>query len=109
MKTITITTTYMDDTRELQTTVILGGFVTGLPDKMLTASQFDTVTLAGTDKLLASDSAILMQSIARALLTANNQAVGYVAVNDNKDKAGEVIATDLDPVGTFDAALVPPT
>jgi len=109
MKAITVTTAYSDDTRELQTTAILTGFVDGLPDKVLTGVQFDTITLSGSDKLAASDHACLMQSIARALLSVNNQAHVYSQLNANKALAGEVGSATIDPIAVFDNALNPPS
>ena len=106
MPTIDIHTTYDSATRELRTVSTLTGFVSDLPDKAVISTQVDSLSLTGVDVLAASDLQRIQVSSARSVRTANGELVQWSVATANADKSGELLASTIDPVSIFDAALL---
>lgn len=87
MKTLNITVTYDEATRQLQTNATLTGFVAPLPAQVVTGLQADTVTLFAGPVMSATDVQAVNASIARALASANVELAEWKAAEENKDKA----------------------
>lgn len=108
-KLLTITTTYDETLRELKTVLLMNGFIVDVPAQDVGAQEIDTTTLFADPVMSPSDQRGVMQSVARALLTANIQLGQWVSAEANKDKSDAFIAAETDPVDTFDQILNPST
>ena len=107
-KMLTITTTYDAQTRILQSTVVMGGFVVDLPDQVVTKQEVSTITLFADTLVSPSDNKSLVISAQRALNAANLELSQWAAASANKDKSDQFIASEVDPVDAFDDILISP-
>lgn len=87
MKTLNITVTYDEATRQLQTNATLTGFVAPLPAQVVSGVQTDTVTLFANSVMSATDAQSINASVAKALASANVELAEWKAAEENKDKA----------------------
>lgn len=108
-KLLTITTTYDADLRELKTILLMNGFIVDLPAQDVGAQEIDTTTLFDLPLMTPSDQRVVIQSVARAMLTANIELSQWASAEANKSKSDAFIAAETDPVGTFDQILNPST
>lgn len=108
MPSFDITTTYDSITREMRTVAVMTGFVPTVPDATSTGIQVGSVTLNGGQVLSASDLAAINASVTRAVRTANADAAEWMDAAKYPDKAGELLASSVDPVAVFDAVISNP-
>ena len=107
-KMLTTTTTYDAQTRILQTTVLMTGFVEDLPDQVITKQEVTTITLFADTLVSPSDNKALVISAQRAMNAANLELSQWAAASANKDKSDQFIASEIDPVDAFDDILISP-
>lgn len=100
-----VSITYNAETRLLECTVTLDGFIPEAPEKVVTASEKNTVTLGAGRTISAVDSAHFSNTLLRTMSIANSELDRWKSAYATTDLADQMLAAKVDPALTYQETL----